>query len=130
MPNLTHKMRHLQTAIANCVMNGISRVSSCNSELFLAVFHFGLKTDCFTRYISLQGTAISSTLSPLQQHQCNFLNSLSLIKNILLSTVSKQPNNLSLKLLLPVTIFSVFSLTFTEQFVMRADNLAICFLFL
>lgn len=96
MPNLTHKMRHLQTAIANCIMNGISRVSSCNSELVLALFHFGLKTDCFTRYISLQGLEISSLPFPLQQqHKLNFLNCLSLIKNILLSTLSKQPNNLS-----------------------------------
>ena len=137
MPNLTHKMRHLQTAIANCIMNGISRVSSCNSELVLALFHFGLKTDCFTRYISLQGLEISSLPFPLQQqHKLNFLNCLSLIKNILLSTLSKQPNNLSQKLLLPATIFSVFVLfcflflTFTGHLVMRADNPAISFLFL
>lgn len=69
---------------------------------WLLLFLCGLKTDCFTRYISLQGIVISSF--PLQ-HKCNFLNSLSFIRNILLSALSKQSHNLR-ELLLPEAIFS------------------------
>jgi hypothetical protein len=61
--SLTHKMRHLQTTIAHYVMNSISRGPSCNSDqVFWLFFIQSLKTDYFTRYISLRGITISSPL--------------------------------------------------------------------